>query len=284
MSDEKEKFDAEAKLRELLPQSFDDKGNYIPVYTPTSNEPAGEVKIQAAPKEYDDYPSLMVGAGTGALGAVGGRNVERVTSRLAPPLPSKVDVPPATVSPSAPAPSTAIDPKTGMPYSGDKWNTKVVGNMGPGGESVTEAARNYRIQQSLTPTEAAQFKTSREGIILPNKAEAEQRLMQEARQRAIAERAKRAAQTVGKGTQVATHIFPRLMTGLGAFGVGAEGTEALNRLRREDYPGAAISGLGALGSAASMFPHPLVRGVGTAVGALSPLMLQGYDYLTDKDK
>jgi hypothetical protein len=281
MSDEKEKFDAEAKLKELLPNAFDDKGNYIPVYTPSSNEPAGAVTVQAAPKEYENYQPLMVGAGTGMLGMLGGRNVERVTSRVAPPLPARVDVPPATVSPSATP--TPIDPKTGMPYSGDKWSSKVVGNMGPGGQSVTEAARNYQIQQGLSPSEAAQFKTNREGIILPNKTEAEQRLLQEARQKAIAEKARRAMETVGKGTQVATHIFPRLMTGLGAFGAGAEGTEAVNRFNRGDYPGAAISGIGALGSVASMVPHPLTRGIGTAAGVLSPLMLQGYDYLKDRE-
>lgn len=55
--------------------------------------------------------------------------------------------------------------------AGDKWSTKVVGSMGPGGEGVTEAARNYRMQQSLTPSEAAQFKASRSGLIVPNKLE-----------------------------------------------------------------------------------------------------------------
>jgi hypothetical protein len=282
MSDENKKFDPEDKLRELLPNAFDSDGKYIPVYTPSSNEPVSAVSVQAAPKEYDDYPSLLIGAGAGTLGMLGGRNVERVTSRLAPPMPSRVDVPPATVPPPS-AGSVPIDPKTGMPYSGDKWSNKVVGSMGPGGNSVTEAARNYQIQQGLSPTESAQFKTNREGIILPNKTEAEQRLMQEARQKAIAERAKKAMQTVGKGTQVATNIFPRLMTGLGTFGVGAEGAEALNRYNRGDYPGAAISGMGALGSAASMVPHPLTRGIGTAAGVLSPLMLQGYDYLRNKE-
>jgi hypothetical protein len=73
------------------------------------------------------------------------------------------------------------------------------------------------------------------------------------------------------------------MTGAGAFGAGAEGTEAYNRFRQGDYPGAAISGLGALGSAASMLPNPLVRGVGMAAGAISPLMLQGYDYLKNRE-
>ena len=60
---------------------------------------------------------------------------------------------------------------TGTPSSGDKWAAKVTGSMGPGGEGVTEAARNYRLQQSLNPSEAAQFKASRSGLLVPNTVE-----------------------------------------------------------------------------------------------------------------
>ena len=51
---------------------------------------------------------------------------------------------------------------------GDKWAGKVTGSMGPGGDAVTEAARNYRLQQSLSPEEAAKFKVSRSALIVPN--------------------------------------------------------------------------------------------------------------------
>lgn len=57
--------------------------------------------------------------------------------------------------------------------AGDKWSAKVVGAMGPGADSVTEAARNYQTQQTLTPSEAARFKVGREGIILPNTIQGE---------------------------------------------------------------------------------------------------------------
>ena len=251
-------------------QESSDKKSSVTVVSPVTGKPIGVEPIDVA-------------SVTGTAGALLGKKLENVTSRLAPPLPSRVDVPPSTVAPpSAAAPSAPIDPKTGMPYSGDKWSGKVVGDMGPGGNSVTEAARNYRIQQGLSPTEAAQFKTNREGIILPNKAEMQQRMMQEAQQNAMAERAKRGAQTVGRGVQTATHLFPRAMTGLGLAGAGYEGTEAFNRLRNNDYPGAVISGVGALGSLASMAPHPLVRGAGTVASVASPLALQGYDYLREK--
>lgn len=52
--------------------------------------------------------------------------------------------------------------------SGDVWSKKVVGSMGPGGESVTEAARNYQMQKGLTPGEASKFTVGRSGIIEPN--------------------------------------------------------------------------------------------------------------------
>lgn len=56
--------------------------------------------------------------------------------------------------------------------AGDKWSRKVVGSMGPGGESVTEATRGYRLQQELEKTgEAAKFKAARSGLIVPNAPE-----------------------------------------------------------------------------------------------------------------
>lgn len=59
----------------------------------------------------------------------------------------------------------------GTALPGDKWSSKVVGSMGPGGDSVTEAARNYRLQQGLSPEEAAKFKAARSGLFIPNTLE-----------------------------------------------------------------------------------------------------------------
>ncbi len=56
--------------------------------------------------------------------------------------------------------------------AGDKWSSKVVGGMGPGGESVTEATRGYRMQQGLEQAgEGSKFKAARSGLIVPNKPE-----------------------------------------------------------------------------------------------------------------
>lgn len=269
---EKDKFDPESKLKELLPNAFDDKGQYKPIYTP-ADEPRGSVSVEPAPSSFDELSPELVAAGTGTLGFLGGQKAKMIQQRVQPSARASAP-PPSTVPPPASAPPAAGGPLA----SGDKWSSKVVGSMGPGGESVTEAARNYRIQQGLTPTETAQFKTNREGIILPNKTEAEQRMMQEARQKMFSERAKRAAEATGRGMGVATDIAPRLMTGVSAASAGYQGTDAYNRLRNRDIPGAVLSGVGALGSVASMIPHPLTRGIGTALGIASPLALQAYDY------
>jgi hypothetical protein len=64
--------------------------------------------------------------------------------------------------------------------SGDKWATKVTGSMGPGGDSVTEAARNYRLQQGLTPSEASQFKAARSGLLVPKTVDTSKPFLNEA--------------------------------------------------------------------------------------------------------
>jgi hypothetical protein len=267
---EKDTFDPEAKLKEILPYAFDEKGTYKPVYVPTT-EPKSSVSVEAAPESFNEVSPELVAAGTGATGFLGGQKAKMIQQRFAP-SPRTVTPPPSTVPPPA-------APSAGPLASGDTWSSKVVGSMGPGGESVTEAARNYRIQQGLSPTESAQFKTSREGIILPNKTEAEQRMMQEARQKMLAERTKRGLEATGRGMGVATDIAPRLMTGLSAASTGYQGADAYNRLfgPDRDIPGGVISGIGALGSLASMAPHPILRGAGTALGAISPLALMAYD-------
>ena len=288
MAEEKDKFDPETKLKELLPLAFDDNGVYKPIYTPSTNQESSvyDAKKMAepifkttdlassAPEEYADISPELVGMGTGSLGFLAGQKAKMIQQRLAPSS-RNVSVAPSTVPP----PTPSVPSATGPMASGDKWSSKVVGMMGPGGESVTEAARNYRIQQSLTPTETAQFKTNREGIILPNKTEVEQRMMQEARQKMLTERLKQGTSAIGKGMNLATEIAPRLMTGLSAASAGYQGTEAANRLfgENKDIAGGIISGVGALGSVASMAPHPLVRGIGTALGIASPLALEAYD-------
>ena len=71
-------------------------------------------------------------------------------------------------------------------------------------------------------------------------------------------------------------IVPRSSIGgmagraIGGLGAGMGAMNAYNRFQDGDYTGAAIDGVGALGSAASLIPHPVARGIGTAasVGAM----------------
>jgi hypothetical protein len=104
-----------------------------------------------------------------------------------------------------------------------------------------------------------------------------------------------ALQKMGKGSQLGAKLTSKLpdfvkplatapmgMLGRGLVGVGAgmQGADALNRYREGDTSGAVISGLGALGTAASMVPHPVARIGGTAVG----LGAEGLNMFLDKLK
>jgi len=85
-----------------------------------------------------------------------------------------------------------------------------------------------------------------------------------------------ALQNMTKGQKVAAKLpgpvkgaltAPLGMLGrtIGGVAVGAQGADAYNRYNSGDTTGAIISGLGAIGSGAAMVPHPIARGVGTAV-------------------
>jgi hypothetical protein len=68
--------------------------------------------------------------------------------------------------------------------------------------------------------------------------------------------------------------------GVVGLGAGMQGADAMNRYNRGDTSGAIISGIGALGTTAAMAPHPVARGVGTAVG----LGAEGLNMFLDKLK
>lgn len=147
------------------------------------------------------------------------KNLEMALQRTQAPPPPAQNVPP--VEP----PVVAEEPLT----SGDKWSQKTVGAQGPGGESTTEAARNYRIQQRLQvapDVENPSWQPNRSGVILPRGTQeaidAEQRAMnaQEARRlvdEALANESplKRASRTVNQFQQ---RLIPRMFGKLGSVG------------------------------------------------------------------
>lgn len=84
-----------------------------------------------------------------------------------------------------------------------------------------------------------------------------------------------ALSTVGK----TMNRVPGLSGALAGAGIGSQGMEFAERMSKGDVPGSIISGIGALGSTAALIPHPLTRGIGTAVGMASPLALSVLDRL-----
>jgi hypothetical protein len=89
-----------------------------------------------------------------------------------------------------------------------------------------------------------------------------------------------AGRFVGGATQ--SGVAPWLGRGLAGAGVGFQGADAYNRFQQGDYPGAAISGLGALGSAASFIPTPVTRLGGAAIGVGAEALNMYLDSLKQK--
>jgi hypothetical protein len=79
---------------------------------------------------------------------------------------------------------------------------------------------------------------------------------------------------------------PMGVIGRGTVGLGAglQGSDALNRYKAGDTSGAVISGLGALGTAAAMIPHPVTRIGGTAIGLGAEGLNTFLDYLKKKSQ
>ena len=92
--------------------------------------------------------------------------------------------------------------------------------------------------------------------------------------------------------QLGEHLTPTGVAGktlnsvapiLSMAGAGAEGVDAYNRFNHGDYGRGVISGLGALGSAASMLPNKYARGLGTAAATAAPVINAGLDKLLGRE-
>ena len=203
--------------------------------------------------------------------------------------------------------AVGLDPATisAEDLAGDKWNKKVVGSMGPGGDSVTEAARNYQVEKKL-PTD---YKATRSGIAV-QRSYNEAPAVTQARQAVVdAEIVHRTAQTEAAAAQLAMDNarnarlpaplanatagknaaqasvdelskaksflskipgFNIIMGGLS----GAELVHAYNELQAGNTLEGVMAGLSGMGGLVSMVPHPVAKAVGTAM-ALPPLAYQG---------
>lgn len=74
-------------------------------------------------------------------------------------------------------------------------------------------------------------------------------------------------------------LSPAFTGALGGYSAVTQAEDASQRLARDDYLGAGISGIGALGSAAAVIPHPLTRGVGGGLALAAPMANMIVDYM-----
>lgn len=181
----------------------------------------------------------------------------------------------------APAAGGAFNrPAAGGASAGQKWAAKTGFGVGPG-STVEEVSSAFNAQKKpigsgkisskiagnspmnidkMMQLEAAQkAEAARRAAALGQGASMGERLMSK-----LPAPAQAAGRFVGGVTQ--SGVAPWLGRGLAGAGTGFQGADAYNRFQQGDIPGAAISGLGALGSAASFFPHPVTRLGGAAVG------------------
>lgn len=177
--------------------------------------------------------------------------------------------------------------------AGDKWNRKVVGALGPGAESSTEAAENYNLQKGLNKEgEGQKWKVTREGIIRdPLELENERRMQiaKEAMDReSPVQRVFRAGKTATEfpakvGAFGKAKFLGPLSSGVSAANA-ARAYERANELEAQgDAVGAAIARANAYASTAASIPAtpyvPLdvIKGVGT----IGEVGLSGAEALKD---
>ena len=97
-----------------------------------------------------------------------------------------------------------------------------------------------------------------------------------------AQRAVGALESAGKVMTKLPPVSGAAFGALGGLGAVSGADEARSRLQQGDVPGAAIAGVGALGSAASIIPHPMTRAIGTGVSMASPAALMVLDKMREQ--
>jgi len=206
-----------------------------------------------APTSQSDVSPSMMGTGTGLTGFALGRPIQAGIKALKTPVV-------ASGTPDIPS----------KPYT-NAWGTKTGYGIG---EGTTR-------QQSEAYKEVNPNKKLERGKI-HRRWSVDTMLEELAKREALAtegikgDKAKY-LEYLGQKLGLLQNALPRVATGLGAFGAGYEGTETVNRLKHDDYPGAAIAGLGALGSALTLAPYPLAKGVGAGLSLAEPFVLGAYD-------
>lgn len=201
-----------------------------------------------------DTSSPLFGGVTGAIAAIpAGKVISGMTRAATEPLPA---------------------PGRGMPgtgTSGEKWARNWAGMNKPG-TTVPEAAAAYQRAKGHGPV--TEKLTQRFGpgakLDIGSYTQAQRaRPMAERIGSAVPESVRRAGHVASGGL---SSLSPWIGRGLAGFGAGYQGVDAVNRAKQGDYLGSFISGVGSAGSAASLVPHPIVRGLGTAAAVSAPVL------------
>jgi hypothetical protein len=239
----------DAKFKQLFPEE-----DFKPEYTSPKQS---EASVTLGP--ITDVSPTMEGLKAGAVGFALGKPIQRGVNALA--------VPVSKGTPDIPS----------KPYT-NAWGTKTGYGIG---EGTTR-------QQSEAYKEANPNKKLERGNI-KRRWNVNTLLEEMAKREALASEAVKGdkakyLQYLGEKLGLVQSAIPRYATGLGAFGAGYEGTEAYNRYKHGDYPGAVIAGTGALGSALTLAPHPVAKAVGAGLGIAEPFVLGAYDKYINSPK
>lgn len=169
---------------------------------------------------------------------------------------------------------------SGSGSAGQKWAAKTGFGVGPG-QTVEEVSSAFKSQNKPIGSGKISGNIPRNSPMNVDKMlmlEAEQKAEAARRAAALKQSApvgqkilsslpapvQKAGQFIGGATQ--SGVVPWLGRGLAGAGTGFQAADAYNRFQQGDYSGATISGLGALGSAASFIPNPVTRVGGAAIG------------------
>jgi hypothetical protein len=272
-------------------EKSDDKGNSLSALNPLFDEPYGQVSSSAplrqssvtvmspiTGKEITIDP-VDVAAVSGISGALLGRPIQKIAEPVA----------------KAATAASEVLPEVGAnkPYT-NQWGAKTGYGIGEG--STRQQSEAYQRQFRDIGKGKTQIKGGRlwnvdeiMAEIARKEALAAEEAARLAEQKGLWGKTARTSEMLGKTLGAVGKAIPRTMTGLGLAGAGYEGADAYNRLRSGDYPGAVISGMGALGTLAATALPPtnpyfaVAKGIGAGLGAAAPLvLLPAYDYLSDK--
>jgi len=183
-------------------------------------------------------------------------------------------------------PKTAAEtPGAGKPFdprsSGQKYSAKTGYGAGPG-ETVQEVVEEYKARRAPVGSgKVSKGITKNAPPTIEKYLEQQAREAREAAMRArnapiterLAAKLPKSVQSAGRVAYgAASGVPPWLGRTVAGASLGAQAADTRNRFLAGDVRGGIISGLGALGSGMAFVPHPLVRGLGTALGTAAPML------------